>query len=509
MPSKTELDTAEATLARAIANQAVADAAVRQCRASLSSAETNLSKASIRSPIDGVVLSREVEPGQTVAASFQVATLFTLAEDLKQMELEVDVAEADVGQVREGQVATFSVDAYSNRKYEARIRRVSYGSQTTSGVVTYKTVLTVNNDDLTLRPGMTATAEITTIEHKDVLLVPNAARPLHAARGRRSRAAGQHRLAPAPAAAAVLQPGERAATGRTARSGTGQVYVLKDGMPVAVPVTIGPSNGRLTEVTSERARRRDAGDHRDRGSDRVMSAEAAGTPLARAARRDEGLRAGAGRAPGPEGHRPHDRGGRVRGHHGAERLRQVDDDEHPRLPGHAHRGGLRLPRHAPRADLSRRQRALVRRHYLGFVFQGFNLLARTSALENVELPLALPRRAARRPAEGRPRGARVGGPRRAGRGTRRPSSRAGSSSASPSRGRSSADPVLLLADEPTGNLDTQRSREIMDLLASLNRDRGLTVVMVTHEADMASYARRVVHFLDGVVDRDHRNGGPH
>jgi len=250
VPSKTELDTAEATLARAIANQAVADAAVRQCRATLSSAETNLSKASIRSPIDGVVLSRSVEPGQTVAASFQVATLFTLAEDLRQMELEVDVAEADVGQVREGQLATFSVDAYSNRKYEARIRRVSYGSQTTSGVVTYKAVLTVSNDDLTLRPGMTATAEITTIEHKDILLVPNAAvrftPPAAAAPPQQGGIVS--RLLPRPPRFATRA---KSSNGKNGKTGTGEVYVLKDGTPAAVPVTIGPSNGRLTEVTSE------------------------------------------------------------------------------------------------------------------------------------------------------------------------------------------------------------------------------------------------------------------
>jgi HlyD family secretion protein len=248
VPSKTELDTAQATLARAIANQAVADAAVRQCRATLSSAETNLSKASIRSPIDGVVLSRAVEPGQTVAASFQVATLFTLAEDLKKMELEVDVAEADVGQVRDGQLATFSVDAYSTRRYAARIRRVSYGSQTTSGVVTYKTVLTVDNDDLTLRPGMTATAEITTIQHPDVLLVPNAALRFAppAAAAAAPQASIVSRLLPRPP-----RFGSRANAGnrKNGKSGEGEVYVLKDGVPVAVPVTIGPSNGRVTEVT--------------------------------------------------------------------------------------------------------------------------------------------------------------------------------------------------------------------------------------------------------------------
>ncbi|MBN2371536.1 MAG: efflux RND transporter periplasmic adaptor subunit, partial [Vicinamibacteria bacterium] len=235
VPSKAELETGEAALARSLANQAGAGAAVEQARASLRSAETNLAKASIRSPIDGVVLSRAVEPGQTVAASFQVATLFTLAEDLKQMELEVDVAEADVGQVREGQLATFSVDAQGNRKYEARVRRVSYGSQTTSGVVSYKTIMTVNNDDITLRPGMTATAEITTIEHKDVLLAPNAAlrfTPSVTAAPERQRSVVS-RLLPQPPR---FTSRANARNGKNGKNGAGQVFVLDNGAPVAVPV---------------------------------------------------------------------------------------------------------------------------------------------------------------------------------------------------------------------------------------------------------------------------------
>ncbi len=254
VPSKTELETAEATLARAQANLGSAEAQVEQARASLSSAEINLSKASIRSPIDGVVLSRAVEPGQTVAASFQVATLFTIAEDLKQMELEVDVAEADVGQVRDGQSATFTVDAQGNRKYEAKIRRVSYGSQTTSGVVTYKTVLTVNNDDLTLRPGMTATAEITTVHHDDALLVPNAA--LRFTPPDTSAPVAQRsfvsRLLPGPPRFMMRQ--RQNGNGKPVTGATGHVYFLKDGVPVEVQVTVGPTNGRVTEVaTSELA----------------------------------------------------------------------------------------------------------------------------------------------------------------------------------------------------------------------------------------------------------------
>ncbi len=157
---------------------------------------------------------------------------------------------------------------------------------------------------------------------------------------------------------------------------------------------------------------------------------------------------------------------------------------------------------------SRRQRALVRRHYLGFVFQGFNLLARTSALENVELPLLYrgePHSVRRVHALAALQSVGLAG-------------WEGHTSAELSGGQQQrvaiaralvSQPILLLADEPTGNLDTQRSREVMELLASLNRERGLTVVMVTHEPDMAHYAKRVVHFLDGVVDRDHRNGGSH
>jgi HlyD family secretion protein len=247
VPSKAELETAEATAARAAADEVGARAAVEQSRASLSSAEINLAKASIRSPIDGIVLARKVEPGQTVAASFQAPVLFTLAEDLSQMELQVDVDEADVGQVREEQLATFNVDAYSHRKYPARITRVGYGSQTKDGVVSYKTVLSVNNDDLSLRPGMTATAEITTVERSGVLLVPNAAlrfTPPVAASPAKQSGSLVSNLLPRPPGAAP-----KPAKGSNGKNGAQKVWVLRDGQPVAVPVTVGSSNGQLTELT--------------------------------------------------------------------------------------------------------------------------------------------------------------------------------------------------------------------------------------------------------------------
>ena len=175
VPSASELATAEATLARAKAAQASSEAGVADARAALSADATNLRKAAIKSPIDGVVLSRNVDPGNAVAASLQAVTLFTIAEDLTRMKLEVNVDEADVGMVRDGQRATFTVSAYPSRNYPAQVERVSYGSTIKDNVVTYQADLIVDNRDLTLRPGMSATASILATERRDVLLVPNAA----------------------------------------------------------------------------------------------------------------------------------------------------------------------------------------------------------------------------------------------------------------------------------------------------------------------------------------------
>lgn len=157
-------------------------------------------------------------------------------------------------------------------------------------------------------------------------------------------------------------------------------------------------------------------------------------------------------------------------------------------------------------DMSRSQRALLRRHYLGFVFQGFNLLARTSAQENVELPLlyrGTP--AAERHAAARAALAAVG---LTGWEHHTPAELSGGQQQRVAIARAIATrPIVLLADEPTGNLDSQRGHEIMELLVNMNREHGLTILMVTHEQDMADYAKRVVHFLDGQVARDIRNGG--
>lgn len=254
VPAPTEIDTARAALDRARAAEASARASVASAQAQLSTDETNLSKASIRAPIDGVVLTRTVDPGNAVAASLQAVTLFTLAEDLSRLQLEVNVDETDVGLVSNGQKASFTVGAYLNRRYPATVTRVAYGSTKTDNVVTYTTRLDVDNQDLTLRPGMTATATIQTSERQPSLLVPNTALRFTptgaaAASAPASNSGGiVSKLMPRPPGG-VARRGATVAGNGNAVGASRQLWVLRDGAPVAVRVTTGASDGRRTEVT--------------------------------------------------------------------------------------------------------------------------------------------------------------------------------------------------------------------------------------------------------------------
>jgi len=265
-PSQATMATSLATVARSKADLESANAAVAGAEAEVRSNERDLEKAIIRSPVDGVVLTRSIEVGQTVAASFTAPTLFTIAEDLKKMELVVSVAEADIGRVAIGQSATFNVDAWPARVYTAAVKKVSFaaagtGTATTaatpatSGVVSYSTELAVANDDLSLRPGMTATVDISIISKKDVWLVPNAALrfdPLAAAEigkpvetkrtlvqslspggGRRWWGGGSTRPQSAPASKGP------------------HFWTLVDGKPTEVPVKTGITDGRFTEILDE------------------------------------------------------------------------------------------------------------------------------------------------------------------------------------------------------------------------------------------------------------------
>lgn len=249
VPSATELDAARATVERALAGEAAANASVSEARAALATTETNLSKASIRSPINGVVLSRSVDPGNAVAASLQAVTLFSVAEDLTKLKLDVAVDEADVGAVKADQKATFTVSAFPARRYPATINRVAFGSTKTDNVVTYTTTLNVDNGDLSLRPGMTAAATIVAQQAQGVLLVPNTALRFSPASGNGAPTANTSILStlmPRPPRTATKTAG-------TDRRGGGprQIWVLQDGQPVAKPVKTGISDGRNTEISGE------------------------------------------------------------------------------------------------------------------------------------------------------------------------------------------------------------------------------------------------------------------
>ena len=246
VPSQADIDAAEATLERAIADDASAKASVSQAKATLATYETDISKAVIRSPINGVVLTRDVEPGQTVAAAYQAPTLFTLAADLTKMELHVNVDEADVGHIQESQKATFSVAAYPNRTFDARIVRANYGSTTTSGVVTYTTVLKVDNSDLLLRPGMTATADIIVKKIENAVLIPSAALrftpPVQGEKKSSTSLVGS--ILPRPPSSENKQIGD------SANKKQQRVWMLKNGQLFAVSITIGSANGGMTEVAA-------------------------------------------------------------------------------------------------------------------------------------------------------------------------------------------------------------------------------------------------------------------
>lgn len=246
VPSKTEMDTAVANLKRAEANLASAHASVTQARAALQSDETNLGKGSIRSPINGVVLSRQIDTGQTVAASLQAPVLFKLAKDLTKMKLQVKVDEADVGHVKAGQQARFSVDAWPGREYKAVIKRVGFGASESEGVVSYLTVLDVNNDDLSLRPGMTGTAEISTLTRDKALLVPNAAlrfSPPELTLPEKMPSPGlMGALMPRPPALPKKPPA-------SANNGKPRLWVLTDGRMSPIEVKTGATDGHVTEIT--------------------------------------------------------------------------------------------------------------------------------------------------------------------------------------------------------------------------------------------------------------------
>lgn len=233
---------AKAAHDRALAAVEIARADLKLAAAGLAEAQSDLAKAEIRSPISGIVLNRAAEKGQIVAATLNAPILFTLAEDLSHMDLQVDIDEADIGRVAVGNEATFTVDAYPGQTFPAKITQLRFAPEETEGVVTYKAVLSVENDKRLLRPGMTATATIIVDKQPGVLLVPMAAL----------------RYAPP-----VVDDDSRSGSGligyilprrpNTQRQKVdgSSLWVLRNGAPVKVAVTPGASDGRMIAVASD------------------------------------------------------------------------------------------------------------------------------------------------------------------------------------------------------------------------------------------------------------------
>lgn len=249
--STQELDTARAAKARAEAAVGAAEADILVVKAELTMQQTDITKMRILSPVNGIVLKRDAEPGQTVASSLQAPVLFTLAEDLARMQLEADIDEADIGAVKQGHKATFTVDAYPGRSFPAVIETIEYSPEITDNVVTYKAVLIVDNRELLLRPGMTATAQIVTQEVADALAVPNAA-----LRFKPPEEAAPQEFNVNKLFIPRMPRSERQQT--PSSDGARTLYVLQNGQPKAVQVHVGVSDGKETEIISGELRAGDA-----------------------------------------------------------------------------------------------------------------------------------------------------------------------------------------------------------------------------------------------------------
>lgn len=235
--SQADFDSAETKYKEALASVQSARGSVGQTRGSYRQAQTNLRYATIKSPVDGIVVSRNVDVGQTVAASFQTPTLFTIAQDLTKMQIDTSVDEADIGKIKVGQPVTFSVDAYPATEFRGVVAQVRNAPIITQNVVTYDVVVTVDNKELKLKPGMTANVSIEVMKKENVVKIPSAALRF------KPRKSGDEPIAQ-----------NVGAKGKASRPAGQQVYALKDGKPVALTVKTGVSDDSYVELVSGEVR---------------------------------------------------------------------------------------------------------------------------------------------------------------------------------------------------------------------------------------------------------------
>lgn len=242
--AQSDFDTAQTAYDAALAGLKAAEASVTQTRGALMQAETNLKNSVIRSPVDGVVISRSIDVGQTVAASFQTPTLFSIAQDLTKMQIDTSVDESDISRARLGQPVSFTVDAYPNRTFTGNVTQIRSAPITVQNVVTYVVVVQVDNREQLLKPGMTANVSIETGRKENVLKLPSAALRF------RPRSSGDKDKP--KAGAAMPQPKGAMPSGakKTAAEQSGQkVFVLKEGKPSAVKLQTGMSDTAYVEIS--------------------------------------------------------------------------------------------------------------------------------------------------------------------------------------------------------------------------------------------------------------------
>jgi HlyD family secretion protein len=248
--SQSDLDAAQTAYDSALTVVQSAEATLIQAKGSLQQAETNLNYSTIRSPVDGIVVSRNVDVGQTVAASFQTPTLFTIAQDLTKMQIDTSVDESDISRLKVGQSAAFTVDAYPEQQFSGTVTQIRNAPVVTQNVVTYVAVIGVDNKDLKLKPGMTANVSVQTQKKDDVLKIPGAAlrfKPKDV-EGKGKKGVGKQAMA-ADGAEAGAKGG--AARGGRGKGGSQKVFLLDPtGKPVPVPVTTGISDGSFIEVAA-------------------------------------------------------------------------------------------------------------------------------------------------------------------------------------------------------------------------------------------------------------------
>jgi HlyD family secretion protein len=260
--AQSELDAAQTSYDATRSQLDVAQAQVAQSQAAMNQASIDLGYTVIRSPVDGIVISRNVDVGQTVAASLQAPTLFTVANDLTKMEVHTNVDEADVGNIREGQDVSFTVDAHPARRFRGKVHQVRNAPQIIQNVVTYNAVVRIDNKGLLLKPGMTANVQFLVSEKEDVLTIPNMALrfrpPEEKNEAQDLLRQQQSRTAPRVGQRRTSRPGSGGAGGGAPRVREVKVYVLKDAKSQPVEVQVGITDGSKTEVVGGELKENDA-----------------------------------------------------------------------------------------------------------------------------------------------------------------------------------------------------------------------------------------------------------